>query len=133
VRPWGLVPVALLVGGAALVAFSLEQGGASLAIVVVVPVLYGRSLEFVAGALVLVAGLFTLPLAFEPAVPSAAAGGSAAGGEVGAGSGGVILLGPVPIVFGTWKGISSRTRRWLAILGGAVLVAAVVLFLLVTV
>jgi uncharacterized protein (TIGR00304 family) len=130
VRWWGLVPAGLLGVGALLVGWAVAEGGAELAIVVIVPVLFGRSIAFVAGVLLLVAGLFTLPLAFEPAEEAEppTAGGSPAGTH--GGSGGVVLIGPVPIFFGSWRNVSPRTRVLAAILGGAVLVVAIALFVL---
>ncbi len=128
-RASSILPVGLIAAGLGLVALALVQGGASVAIVLVVPVLYGRSLEFVAGALLFVAGLFTLPLAFGAVVsvedgPSVGDEPTASGG-----SGGVVLIGPVPIVWGSWKDVSTRTRVLLAAVGAALLVALVVLFL----
>ncbi len=129
-RSWALVPAGLLGAGAVLVAVAALQGGTELAIVVVVPVVYGRSLEFVAGVLLLVAGLFTLPLAFEPGEePEPPAPGTARPGTPG-GSGGLVLIGPVPIFFGSWKGVSTRTRVIAAILGGVVLVVAILVLVL---
>ena len=125
-RWWSLVPASLLVVGAVLVALAALQGGAELAIVVIVPVIVGRSLEFVAGVLLLVAGIFTLPLAFGPAeeVDTPASPGSVP--ETSRGAGGLVLIGPVPIFFGSWKGVSSRAWILAAIAGALVLVVAVV-------
>jgi uncharacterized membrane protein len=129
VQRWALVPAALLGAGVVLVALSLRQGGAQIAIIVVVPVLFGRSLEFAAGVLLLVSGLFCLPLAFEPAeeaegptLPGTAPGPSG-------GAGGLVLIGPVPIFFGSWRAVSTRTRVIAAIVGGVVLVVAVLVLL----
>ena len=125
-RAASLLPIALIVAGLALVALAVADGGASLALVVVLPVLYGRSLEFVAGVLLFVAGLFALPLAFGPVAP-AEAGPEEDTAPSSGGSGGLVLIGPVPILWGSWKGVSPRTRVLLAVLGGAILAAAVVL------
>ena len=128
-RAWSILPIGLVAAGLGLVALALAQDGASVAIVLVVPVLYGRSLEFVAGALLFIAGLFTLPLAFGTVV-SVEDGPSVDDEPTGsAGSGGVVLIGPVPIVWGSWKDVSTRTRVLLAAVGGGLLVALVVLFL----
>ncbi len=127
-RAASLVPIGLIVVGLALVALAVADGGASLALVVVLPVLYGRSLEFVAGVLLFVAGLFALPLAFGPVAPVEAEPEEDASPSSG-GSGGLVLIGPVPILWGSWKGVSPRTRVLLAVVGGAILAAAVVLLL----
>lgn len=121
-----LLPIALIVAGLALVALAVADGGASLALVVVLPVLYGRSLEFVAGVLLFVAGLFALPLTFGSVTPAEAGPEEDTTASSG-GSGGLVLIGPVPILWGSWKGVSPRTRVLLAVLGGAILAAAVVL------
>jgi uncharacterized protein (TIGR00304 family) len=129
VRGWALVPGGLIAAGVLLVVWAAIQGGAGLAIVVVVPVIYGRSLAFVAGVLLLVAGLFTLPLAFEFDDPEEPATGGGRTTGAGTSAGGLILLGPIPIFFGSWKDVSARTRLIAAVLGGAVLVAAIVVLL----
>jgi uncharacterized membrane protein len=128
VRWWALVPSSLLVVGASLVALAALQGGAELAIVVIVPVIVGRSLEFVAGVLLLVAGIFTLPLAFEPDEADDAPTTPRAAPPASGGAGGLVLVGPVPIFFGTWKGASSRAWILAAVAGAVLFVAAVVLF-----
>ena len=128
-RWWALVPVGLLGLGAVLVGLAALQGGAELALVVVVPVIVGRSLEFVVGVLCLVAGLFTLPLLFGPGEgedeldPRTDAPGTTGG------VGGLVLVGPVPIFFGSWKGVSTRIRVAAAIFGAAVVVTVVLALL----
>lgn len=129
-RWWALVPSGLIGFGMVLIALAALQGGAGVAVVVIVPVIYGRSLEFVAGVLLLIAGLFTLPLAFESAegLPRSDLGGPE--GEPYARSGGLILVGPIPIFFGSWKGVSGRTRTIAAIVGSIALVAMIVVLVL---
>lgn len=132
-RWWALVPIGLLAVGAVLLAVAALQGGAELALVVIVPVIVGRSLEFVGGVLLLVAGLFTVPLLFgpyeegpDPSPPTVPSEGS---GRVG----GFVLVGPLPIFFGSWKGVSTRTRLVAAVFGAAVLLAVVLALLLLRV
>jgi uncharacterized protein (TIGR00304 family) len=131
VRAGAFVPLALLVAGAVLVGAAVAAGGASLAIVVVVPVVSGRSLEFVAGVLLLIAGLFTLPLALGPVEERDGSDLADDAGSASGGSGGVVLIGPVPIFFGRWKSVSFRTRLVAAVVGALVLVGAVAVFVLV--
>jgi uncharacterized protein (TIGR00304 family) len=123
---WGaLVPAVLLGAGSVLVALAALQGGARLAVVVVVPVVFGSSIEFVVGVLLLLAGLFTLGLAFEPSEETdEPVGGNLS--RASSGSGGLVLIGPVPIFFGSWRNVPTRTRILVAILG-AVVFAVVVL------
>ncbi len=126
-RGRALVPIALLAAGAALVAGALLEGGASLALVIVVPVLYGRSLAFVVGAVLIAVGCVTLPLAlgpFEPAEDEADATSPAARGD-----GGLVLIGPVPIFFGRWSGVPERARVIVAVVGLVLFAVAVALVL----
>ena len=108
------------------------RGGASLALVVVVPVIFGASTEFFLGVVVLFFGFVTLPLAFgytfvtdeasEGQPPSRA---EAPPEEVG----GLLLIGPVPIFFGRWKHVSRRIRMAAVAVGAVLLGVAVGLFL----
>jgi uncharacterized protein (TIGR00304 family) len=123
------------VAGALLVADAVLHGRASLALVVIVPVFFGGSSEFLLGVVLLVVGFFLVPLALwepseseplrpvpvgpRPTPPSAEVAG-----------GGVVLIGPVPLFFGGWKNVSRRVRLLLAIVGGTVLVLLVVGYVL---
>jgi len=128
-----LGPVALLLAGLALVVVSVAKGGADVALLVVFPVVYGSSLGFLLGAILLFAGFLSLPFALgmeedearstpslaDPPPPTGASGGV----------GGFVLIGPVPIVFGSWKGVSRRVRWALAVAGSVLLTVVVVAFL----
>ena len=123
----------VLAAGVALVALSVVEGGANVALLVIVPVVSGSSLTFLLGVVLLVVGFLSLPFAAAerwdeepPALPS----GGTASTEGQSGLAGVVLLGPVPIVFGSWKGISRRTRWWLALVGAVLLTVAFVWFVL---
>ncbi|MGP8158302.1 MAG: TIGR00304 family membrane protein [Thermoplasmata archaeon] len=125
--------VAALAAGVVLVAVSVVEGGASVVLFVFVPVVSGSSLTFLLGVALLVVGFLSLPFALAedwneapPALPS----NGAAPPEGQGGVGGVVLIGPIPIVFGSWKGISRRTRRWLALAGAVLLTVAFVWFVL---
>jgi uncharacterized membrane protein len=126
------LPIALLGAGAVLVGDAVARGGASVVLLVIVPVVFGASAEFLSGVVLLTAGLLTLPLLGGYEVvpdPARAEGGRTAAppAEVG----GVILLGPVPLFFGSWRGVAPRTRMALALVGLALLLVLVlaVLFL----
>jgi len=128
VRAGRLVPVALLAAGAALIGDAVARGGASVALVVVVPVIFGASTEFLLGVLVLFFGFVTLPLALgysfvseEPEDGAPHSHAEAPPEEVG----GLLLIGPVPLFFGRWGKVSRRTR-WLAALAGAALLAVAI-------
>jgi len=134
VRAVVLGSVALLVAGLFLVAWSVVDGGASVALLVVIPVISGSSLAFLLGVVLLIAGFFSLPFtlaeewegALAPSGPTAPTSRSSS--DQG-GAGGFVLIGPVPIVFGTWKGVSRRTRWLLALAGGVLFTLAIVAFL----
>ena len=125
----GLVPAAaaLIVAGVALVALSVSEGGATLSLVVIVPVVSGSSALFFPGVVLIFAGFVCLPFAlatsaqgeFHELLPEAsgAPGGSSA-------SGGVILIGPVPILFGSWRELSRRARWALVLLGAGLFTLA---------
>lgn len=131
-RGQGAVPLALIAGGIALVAWAVASGEATLYLLVVVPVITGSSPALLGGVALVLAGFLTLPWAFRPDAedPPPAANGTRTRGAASSPSiagGGVILIGPVPIFFG-----AGRPRGWwvyvLAALGGALLLVTVVLF-----
>ncbi len=122
--------VALLVAGVALVALSVIQGGATVYLVVIVPVLSGSSLVFLLGVVLLICGFVALLFAFaaggaEGALALQSEDSTPGAVPSGGGVGGVVLIGPVPIVFGSWRGISRRARWALALLGAVLLIAVV--------
>lgn len=130
------IPVAFLAAGVASLVAAVATGEATVYLVLVVPVLAGSSGLLLLGIVLLFLGFFTLPLGFpgeseegrggilpepapgmpRPATPPAPAG-----------SGGVILLGPVPLFFGSFRNPSPRVY-WLAVLVGAVVLAVVLGF-----
>jgi len=122
-----IAAAALWVAGIALVVISVLRGGATVSLVLIVPVVSGSSLDFLLGVGFVIAGFVALFLAaFGNGLelersPTAEARGSPTGSS---GAGGVVLIGPIPIVFGSWRGISRRSRWWLALVG-AVLVIVV--------
>jgi uncharacterized protein (TIGR00304 family) len=124
---------ALIVAGVALIALSVAQGGASVALIVIIPVVSGSSVTFLAGVALFVAGFFALLFAFSggweeaPPLPSAGTAEPATPTRSGA-AGGFVLIGPVPIVFGSWRGVSRRVRGMLALLGAVLLIVVVLAF-----
>lgn len=130
-RAQGLLPIGLLLAGAALVGYAVVQGGATVSLLLIVPVVTGRSVEFLAGVVLLLLGFVLLPLlwpgefatreepsAVSPAAPSE--GTSVAGG-------GLLLIGPVPIFFGGWRQIPLSARVAVAVAGALVVVVLVLL------
>jgi uncharacterized membrane protein len=130
-RPVALVPVVLLLGGVAIVVYAVLDGAASVALLVVVPLVYGGSGAFLIGAVLLFLGILTLPLAFAPVEPAPVPrerpvpGGDPSSAGTPAAVSGLVLIGPVPIFFGGWRTVSLRTRILVAALAAALLVALV--------
>ncbi|MGC2290221.1 MAG: DUF131 domain-containing protein [Thermoplasmata archaeon] len=118
-----LGPVGLGVGGA-LLAESLATGAARISLLGVVPVISGTTPLFGLSVGFLVAGFFFLPLLFAGGdLPEAPTTGTAppdpVPGSAEGGSGGVILLGPIPIFFGAWRRNPPISYRWAVFLGVA--------------
>jgi uncharacterized membrane protein len=121
-RPASLVAPVLIAGGVAAVVTAIATGGAQAGIFVVFPVIFGSSALFLVGVLLLIAGIFVLPFAFG-------ASELAADGPGNVSSGGLVLIGPVPIFWGSMGPASRRVRLLAAVAGGLLLVVAAVLFL----
>lgn len=133
--------VAALAAGVALVVLSILEGGATLALFVIFPVVTGSSVAFLIGVALLFVGFLSLPFGLaerwdETSPPPAPPGNPPAPSREEAPEksavGGFVLVGPVPIVFGSWKGVSARTR-WMLALAGAVLFTFVLVAVLVLV
>lgn len=126
-RPVGFLAVAAFLAGIALVVLAVIDGRATVSLVVIVPVVTGASGEFLLGVVLIVVGMFALPWALAEEreedrplpTPEAQPGSSPA-------SGGLVLVGPVPIFFGSWRGVSRRTR-WIVALVGTVVLALFVI------
>lgn len=124
--------LALIAAGIALLVLAAAQGDVRLFLVVIVPVITGEGAAFALGALALMAGTFlafiAIPLASAaPTVPAEAppAQGPPPAGAAPEGSsswGGVVFIGPIPIVLGSDPGM----RRFM-------LAAAVVMAILLAV
>jgi uncharacterized membrane protein len=135
---WALLgSVVLLATGAVLVAVSVVQGGASVALFGFIPVVSGSSGLFLLGVALLFVGFLSVPFAWAagesgPAptlreeVPEPPPSKSSVPASRSGGFGGLVLIGPVPILFGSWKGVSSQVRWALAIVGAVIFTVAVV-------
>jgi uncharacterized protein (TIGR00304 family) len=126
--------VAILLVGVALIVLSVLVGRASVSLLVIFPVISGSSLTFLLGVVLLIVGFLALPFVLSEAwesVPLAPSEPATRSPNAGSGVGGFVLVGPVPVVFGSWKGISRRARWALAASGAVLLVAVLVVFLTV--
>lgn len=121
----------LIVAGLAVVALAVVSGAAHLALLVIVPVIYGSSLLFGLGVLLIVVGMVGLflggtavTLSTEDQMNSGAASQRSAPSTS---VGGVVLLGPIPIIFGSEKGWTPYLIVLAVVILIALIVAAVLL------
>jgi uncharacterized membrane protein len=129
--PRVLGPVCLLIG-AALLGDALVTGGARLYLLLIFPVFSGTSPAFFLSVLLLVVGFLLFPFVFlgdTPAEPGGAAPGPypPAPSSAETTSGGLILVGPIPIFFGAWRRNPPISYRWAILLGAILAVVAVLL------
>ncbi len=122
-----LVPFGLFGAGVALVALALREGQAVVGIAIVVPFVVGTSIAFLLGVAALFLGFVTLPLAFPPAEETATlAPSTPPAGEARASWGGIVLIGPVPLLFGSARNVPNWVRYVAAAVGAVVLAVFVV-------
>jgi uncharacterized protein (TIGR00304 family) len=132
-RRHAVVPAFLLLAGAIVIADAILRGAAAVSLIVVVPVVSGTSAEFLLGVVLLLVGFLTLPLAFysvelaslDDLRSDRVGHGQAPAAEVG----GMVLVGPVPIFFGSWKEVPRRTRVVIAVVAAAAFGLVVLAFL----
>ncbi|MCI4343060.1 MAG: hypothetical protein L3J92_02960 [Thermoplasmata archaeon] len=128
-RAASLLPIVLAVSGIAVIADAVVRGSASVALVVVFPVVYGNDAEFLLGVVLLVGAFLTLPLAFGASVEVREPVGASHHGEAPSTEAvGLVLIGPVPIFFGGWRALSWKVKAAVAAVG-AVLVVGLMLVL----
>lgn len=128
-RRW--IPILLLGGGIALVVHAVLAGRAAVALLVIVPVVYGASVELLLGIVLLFAGILTLPLLLVPPLGSETPPPLPEPRERPAegGGGALVLLGPVPLFFGSWRRAPTWVRWAAAGFGIALTALAVVVVL----
>jgi uncharacterized membrane protein len=115
----------LLALGIALIAAAVATGAAQLDLVVIFPVFVGgASALFLGGVASLLLGIFLLPLAFGGSFELESPRSDPSNRSRPPGSGGVVLIGPIPLFFGSWKH-PNRSTWWAAVGVGAALIVAV--------
>jgi uncharacterized membrane protein len=119
VRRAALIPLGLLVAGAALVVYSVLRGLATVGILVVIPFVVGSSASLAVGVFLIAVGFLTLPFAFaevewEDEDRSPVRSGSSR-------TSGVVVVGPIPFFFGTWRELPRWVPIAVSVAGGAVL------------
>lgn len=149
-KPHPLLALGLisLVLGIVLIAYSVKSGGSELFFVLIFPVLYGSDLYGILGMLLLLAAFIILPLSLAYHQASGSDGpksykkDAGSGGEgreyytdmdygierkkVKSSTSGVIFIGPIPIIFGSDKGVA----RWMMVVAGIIAVIIAVIFIL---
>ncbi|MCU0853110.1 MAG: DUF131 domain-containing protein [Thermoplasmata archaeon] len=128
---WRWLPAAFFACGVALIAAAVATGEADVSLVVIFPVFSGSGWMFISGVLLMIAGF----VAFFLAMFSAAAYGvpdmeprteaGSPGRRTETRYGGVVLIGPVPIAFGSDR----KTAMTMLVIG--VVMAAVFIGLLI--
>ena len=128
-RLW--IPIAMFVAGMALIATAVATGEADMSLVIVFPVFSGSSLLFLLATLLVISsfivGFVLMAMDHERTeerVEAASEGMSSGAPRSRAEYGGVVLLGPIPIAFG------SNKRVALIMLVVGVILAIVVLVVL---
>lgn len=126
----------LIVAGAAVLAVALAQGEATLSLFVIFPVITAAGPWAGLGILLLVAGFFSLfltlplwlgpsgtePIELQSGIPPTATAPPPPSGSPRR-WGGVVFLGPVPIVFGS----DAKVAKWMFVVSAILFVALVVL------
>ena len=126
------IPVAMFIAGIALIATAVATGEADVSLIVVFPVFSGSSLVFLLAMLLIISsfvvGFILMATDHEPAedrIQTESEGISGSGHRPRIQYGGVVLLGPIPIAFG------SNKRLALIMLVVGVILAIAVLAILI--
>jgi uncharacterized protein (TIGR00304 family) len=125
------IPISLFLAGATAVAIAVATGEAEVSLVLIFPVFSGSSVLFLLGVGLIVLGLLSAFAMMilgqgEPAPSSVVPAGKARardGQEKSVRLGGVVLVGPIPIAYG------SDRRMALAMMALAIIIMAVILLL----
>ena len=132
-RPRIWLPIGMFLAGALVVAYAVATGQAEVSLVVIVPVFSGSSGVFLLGILLMVGSFFLgfAVLATAPPEPAEVAATQSAQKSTQQTRretkyGGVVLIGPIPIAFGSNKNIA----RLMLVIGLVLAIAFVVLLLL---
>lgn len=121
------VPFLLLAGGILCFAWAAVTGGAAAGVFVIFPFVIGSGPAALVGVLLIAVGLLTLPWAMVPRDVPPPIRRPRNGEPDARDRGGVILVGPVPFFFGSWRS-APRWAYWAAVVVGSVLLLVVVLW-----
>jgi uncharacterized protein (TIGR00304 family) len=122
----------LFVGGVAALILAFLENEATLSLFVIFPVITATGAWAFLGILLMIAGVFVFffigppPMAAEPLASPPGSTSPPSAASVAAGGrrwGGVVFLGPIPVVFGS----DQKVTQWMLILGVVLFVALLVL------
>ena len=131
-RALRLLGPALIIAGVAALAFGFVQGQAGLSLFLIFPVVTATGAWSALGILLLIAGFFALFLTWPAYVadvspPTQAQAATPPSGATSPAPsrrwGGVVFLGPIPIVFGS----DAKVARWMLVVGVLLFLGLVVL------
>lgn len=124
-------PLLIIMVGIALLAYGVASGGGGIYFILFIPVIYGSGPIPVAGGLLLILGFFLLITSglerYIPEAQSRSQGNDAALPHARRSNkrvGGLILIGPIPIIFGT----DTKMAFLVAVVGLAILLLALFFF-----
>ncbi len=108
-RIW--LPIAMFIAGLLVIGYSVATGEADVSLVVIFPVFSGSSGLFLLGIILVIASFFVgfvmlIGVAQEPQVESTVTTGKEQSRKKTASYGGLVLIGPIPIAFGSDKNIA---------------------------
>ncbi|MGC2034777.1 MAG: DUF131 domain-containing protein [Thermoplasmata archaeon] len=115
------VGIAVLLIGVSFVALAVATHAAQVALLFIVPVVTGSSSSFLIGVVLIFVGLFLIAAGGVPRsyrldhARGADPDGPAPGPGATRATGGMILVGPIPIFFGSWS--PARRRTYYAVVG----------------
>jgi uncharacterized protein (TIGR00304 family) len=121
----GLLGAGLLVLGIVVLLVAIAEGEASVALVVIIPVIYGGGALLVLAVLLIFAGFLLLSASFARRAPREE---GPTENETKREFGGVVLIGPIPIVFGSARALRGT---WALVALAALSLIVLLLFLFI--
>jgi uncharacterized membrane protein len=121
VRGVAIAAALLLIAGVATLALAVVEKTTSFAIVVFLPVFYSTSWELPVGTIFVMLGVLAAFAAVSGGAPD-----SSTSHEASASSGGLVVIGPLPIFLGSFRDLSPRVRTIVTILCVIAFLAALV-------
>jgi uncharacterized protein (TIGR00304 family) len=119
----------LLLVGILLLALAIASGEAKVALVLIIPIIYGSGALAAGGILLIFAGIVLMSLSYFTFAAPAEEPSDAHHEPTKKEYGGVILIGPIPIVFGSARSLKgSRLLLALAVISLIILILYLIIF-----